>query len=89
MSTIIFILAGIVLAVVIMSRIPGLEHFVKPIVGLLFTILQAVLENAWAWGMFLWKTLWYSHLDVLKHLVLSEDAIDPSVRMKKESDGPT
>jgi hypothetical protein len=89
MSTILFILACVVLVVIVMSRIPGLEHFVKPIVGLLFTVLQAVLENAWAWGMYLFKTLWYSHLDLFKHMLLSEDAIDPSVRMKKESDGPT
>jgi hypothetical protein len=89
MSTILFILACVVLVVIVMSRIPGLEHFVKPIVGLLFTVLQAVLENAWAWGMYLFKTLWYSHLDLFKHMLLSEDTIDPSVRMKKESDGPS
>jgi hypothetical protein len=89
MSTILFILAGIVLAIVIMSRLPGLEHFAKPLVGMLFTILQAVVENLWAWGVFLAKSLWYAHLDLIKHLILSEDAIDPSVKMKKEADGPT
>jgi hypothetical protein len=89
MSTIFFCVACVVLALVVMSKLPGLEHFVKPIVGMLFTLLQAVFENSWAWFMYLFKTLWYSHLDLLKHLTMSEDAIDPSVKMKKEADGPS
>ena len=87
MSTIFFIIACGVLGIVIMSRIPGLEHFAKPIVGLLFTFLQAALENLWAWGIYLFKTLLYSHIELLKHLTLDEDSLDPSVKMKKEAEG--
>ncbi len=87
MSTILFFIAIGVLLVVIMSRIPGLEHFVKPIIGMLFSLLEAVVTNMWAWGIFLFKTLLYSHLDYFKHLVLDENAIDPSLKMKNEADG--
>ena len=86
MSTILFITACAVLLIVVMSRIPGVEHLVKPIVGLLFTVLQAALENFWAWGIYLLKTLLSSHTQLLRHLMLSEDAIDPSVKMQKDAD---
>ncbi len=87
MSTILFFIACGVLVLIVMSKLPGLEHFVKPIVGLLFTILQGVLENLWAWAIFLFKTLLYSHLDFFRHLILHEDSIDPSMRMKREAEG--
>ena len=86
MGTIFFFTACGVLVVVLMSKIPGLEHFVKPIIGLLFDLLKASAENLWAWGIYLFKTLWYSHLDLLKHLTLSEKSIDPSVKMKRDAE---
>ena len=88
MSTIFFIIACGVLVLIVMSRIPGLEHFVKPVVGLLFTLLQWSVENLWAWGIFLFKTLVSSHLELVRHLLLDEDTLDPSMKMKKEADGP-
>ena len=66
MSTILFFIACAILVLVIMSKIPGLEHFVKPVVGLLFTILQGSLEHLWAWSIFLVKTLFYSHIELAK-----------------------
>jgi len=87
MSTIIFAIACGVLIIIVISRIPGLEHFVKPLIDALFTLLRSAVENFWAWGIYLVKTLLQSHLEVTRHLLLDEDAIDPTAKMRKEVDG--
>lgn len=87
MSTILFFIALGVLVIVVMSKLPGLEHFVKPIISMLFSLLQAIVTNMWAWGIFIFKTLLYSHIDLAKHLIFDEDVLDPSLKMKNQADG--
>lgn len=82
MSTLFFIIAVVVLVIVIMAHLPGLEHFVKPIINLLFTLLQAVCINGVDWAFFVIKTVWFSHLDFLKNLVYSAEALDPTLEIK-------
>jgi len=82
MSTLFFILAVVVLVIVVMSHIPGLEHFVKPIIGLLFTLLQAVVVNGADWAFFVVKAVWFSHLELLKNLCLSAEELDPTLEIK-------
>lgn len=84
MSTFIFLGACLVLVIVVMSRIPGVEHFVKPIIDLLFTGLKLFLENVMAWTIFIFKNLWFSHLDLFRNLVFSADTIDPTVGLKEQ-----
>ncbi|MDO8417785.1 MAG: hypothetical protein Q7S87_16415 [Agitococcus sp.] len=83
MNTLFFIGAGIVLALIILSKIPGLEHTVKPLIDLLFTGIKFAIENAFSWTIWLFKLLWAAHLDVITHLVLSDEAIDPSMAFKE------
>jgi hypothetical protein len=82
MSTIFFILALVVLVIVIMSHLPGLEHFVKPIINLLFTVLQAAVVHGFDWAFFVVKAVWFSHLDLLKNLMYSAEALDPTLEIK-------
>ena len=88
MSTLIFygslFVGAIILISFIASRIPGLEHVWKPIIGLIFTAVEAALTNLWAWSIFVIKTLLFSHIDLVKHLVLSSEQIDPSHGLKEE-----
>lgn len=86
MNTILFILAGAVLVMVVLAKIPGLEHLVRPIVDLLFTGLKVVIENVVSWFIWLFKVLWSSHLEVAQHLVFSAEAIDPSIEMRKRAE---
>lgn len=82
MSTIFFIAAIIVLIVVVMAHLPGLEHFVKPIINILFTLLQAIAVNGFEWAFFVVKAVWFSHLDFLKNLLYSADELDPTLQIK-------
>lgn len=82
MSTIIFVLATSILCIVVMSKVPGLEHFVKPIIDLLFTFIKFLSSNMLAWGLFFVKMFLNSHVDLLQHLVMPASSIDPSITMK-------
>lgn len=84
MNTIAFIFAGSILGLIVLAKIPGLEHTVRPMIDLLFTGIKAVLENGVSWAIWLFKVLWDAHWDLLRHLVLSPEAIDPSVSVKEE-----
>ena len=85
MSTLLFILAVAVLILVITSRIPGLEHLIKPLIDLLFTALKAILENVALWSIFLFKNLWSSHLELIRHLLFSAESVDPSVAVREKT----
>jgi hypothetical protein len=67
-----------IVAIMVMSKIPGLEHFVKPIIDLVFTFIKFVAENGTNWVIWSFKNLWGSHFEVIRHLLLPAEAIDPS-----------
>lgn len=85
MNTLAFIFAGSILGLIVLAKIPGLEHTVRPMIDLLFTGIKAALENGISWGIWLFKVLWDAHWDLLRHLVLPPEAIDPSVAVKDDS----
>ena len=86
MNTIAFIAAAIVLGLVVLAKIPGLEHTVRPVIDLVFSGLKVILENFSSWAIWLFKSIWSSHIEVVKHLVLSAEALDPSHEIRKQSD---
>lgn len=86
MNTIAFIAAGIILGLVILAKIPGLEHTVRPAIDLVFTAIKAVLENAVSWTIWLTKLLLAAHSEVIRHLLFSAESLDPSHEIRKQSD---
>lgn len=82
MSTLFFIIAVVVLVIVIMSHLPGLEHFVKPIINILFSLLQTIAVAGFDWAFFVVKAVWFSHLDLIKNLISSADTLDPTLAIK-------
>lgn len=86
MNTIAFVTAGVILVLILLAKIPGLEHTVRPFIDLLFTALKAVLENAISWSIWVFKLLLASHVEVGRHLIFSAEALDPSVEIRKNSD---
>lgn len=86
MNTILFIAAAGVLGLVVLSKIPGLEHAVRPAIGLVFAALTALFENLWSWSIWLFKVMWSAHWELLRNLVLSAEAIDPSVEVREAAE---
>ncbi|KWU17877.1 hypothetical protein [Burkholderia cenocepacia] len=82
MSTLLFILACIALGLVVLAKIPGLEHIVKPIIDLVFTGIKVLCANGSYWVVWLVKLLISSHLDLARHLLLSAESIDPTIAVR-------
>jgi hypothetical protein len=83
MNTLFFIGAAIILVLMILSKLPGLEHTVKPLIDIVFTGFKFAIENVFSWTIWLFKLLWAAHLDVLTHLIFSDESIDPSVAYRE------
>lgn len=85
MNTIAFIVGGVLLALVVLAKLPGLEHLVRPLIDIVFSMVKVVAENSWSWTIWLMKMLLDSHLDLFRHLTMSAESIDPSVAMREKS----
>lgn len=87
MNTILFVAAGILLTLVVLAKIPGLEHTVRPLIDLVFSLIKVLAENIWSWSIWLFKVLWSSHMELAQHLIFKAETLDPSVAMREKSDG--
>ncbi len=83
---VLLILAGLVIALFVLSKIPGLEHLVKPLVGAIFKMGEAVVALLWSWAVYSGRALFQAHLTFLKHLILPASAIDPTDSMRREAE---
>ena len=84
MNTIIVYTSGFILLLVILAKIPGLEHTVRPLIDLFFTLLKTMVENMWAWAIWLMKLLWGAHAEMLTNLMYSAEEVDPTIAMKNK-----
>jgi hypothetical protein len=85
MNEIFFWMGMLAVGLIVLSKIPGLEHMVKPVIGLFFSLIQFVAENATNWLIWLFKLLWGSHLELLKHLVVPIEVLDPSAAVRDKA----
>lgn len=86
MNTIAFVAAVLVLALVIMAKLPGVEHLVRPVIDLLFSAIKVFADGAFGWTVYITKALWFSHVEVLQHLLLSPEALDPTYAIRESAD---
>jgi hypothetical protein len=86
MNTILFISGGVVVLLVILAKIPGLEHTVRPIIDLVFSAIKFCAENIVSWSIWLFKVLTGAHSEVLRHLLFSAESLDPSLEMRESSE---
>lgn len=86
MNTIIFVLSGAVLLLVVLAKIPGLEHTVRPMIDMVFTFIRFCAENALSWSIWLFKLLFGAHMEVIKNLTMSAEALDPTVALRESSE---
>jgi hypothetical protein len=86
MNTILFVASGVVLLLVILAKIPGLEHTVRPMIDLVFSAIKFCAENMVSWSIWLFKVLTGAHSEVFRHLLFSAEALDPSVEMRESAE---
>lgn len=83
MNTLGFILVSIVVVLIVVSRIPGLEHFVKPSIDLIFAAIKVVGANGGSWVIWLFKEIWRAHSFLLENLIKNPHDIDPTTKLNK------
>lgn len=83
MPTILVYFAGGLAVLIIASLIPGLNILVKPLVESLWKGMLALMEMSASWVVWLIKSLFRAHGVILKHLVSSEDELDPGRRFRE------
>lgn len=86
MNTILFIGGGALLLLVVLAKIPGLEHTVRPMIDLVFSGFKFLAENLLSWSIWLFKLLMGAHIELARNMVLPAEAIDPSVEMRESAE---
>lgn len=86
MNTVAFFLAGGVLLLVILAKIPGLEHTVRPIIDLVFSLVKVIAEGAFGWTVYVTKLLFASHVEVIQHLTMSAESLDPTHEVREQTE---
>lgn len=87
MSSIIFIFACVILVLVVMAKIPGLEHMVRPSIDLIFTFIKMLAENSVSWLIWVFKNMMKSHVELINHLIKPAEDLDPLYAVKKRNEG--
>lgn len=81
MSTIVFIFACFIVVLIIASKIPGVEHLVRPVIDLVFYFIQAIAENGGAWIIWFVKSLLKAHQVLFINLTQDAEEIDPTSKI--------
>ena len=82
MSTFILIAAVFILALIILSHIPGVEHLVKPLVGGVTWVFSTFMGGIGGWLLWGVKATWRSHTSLLGHLFTRRAGLDPAERIR-------
>ena len=79
-----FLLAGAVFIVllILLSRIPGVEHLVKPLVNGVTWVFSTFMGGVSGWLLWGVKTAWRSHTSLLAHLFTRRVELDPAERIR-------
>lgn len=86
MNTIALIAAIVVLGLVVLAKLPGLEHLVRPIIDLIFTGVKVIAEGAFGWTVYMTKALWSSHVELIMHLMLAPAQLDPTFAIRESTE---
>lgn len=86
MNTILFWAAVVLACLILLSLIPGLKHFAKPAIESIWKMLHASGLGVGAWSVFLVKTIWRAHFDILKNLILPIKDLDPTYEIRESQD---
>ena len=84
MNVLLIGIGGFLVFLIIASKIPGLEHLVKPLIDTVMRLLTYFIENAFAWIVWFVKLLLNAHLELANNLISHADALDPTIEMKEK-----
>ncbi|GAB6035395.1 hypothetical protein [Galenea microaerophila] len=83
MSTIVLWIIIAALAIIILGKLPGLDHVLKPLFESVFTLLTEIFKQAFIWVMFVIRHILVAHRDFFYHLTNPRHKILPEERIKE------
>ena len=83
MVTLVIILGCAVLLLIVMAKVPGVEHLVKPIIEGLSQVVKLCFVGAWVFGYWTVQRIWRAHMSVFKNTQETPQEIDPSYTARK------
>lgn len=84
MSTIALILVAVLIAIAVISKLPGLDQLTKPLIDLLMTGIKAGTAAFASWVVYMSKLVWDAHMVILEHLMKSPEELDPSLKVRNK-----
>lgn len=85
MNTIGAILGIAALVLIVLAKLPGIQLVVEPIIAGFFAIVRVVMEGLWGWSVYGLKALGSAHFELVRHLLLSPESIDPTFAVKEQT----
>lgn len=84
MSTVALIIVAALIAIAVISKLPGLDQLSKPLIDLLVSGIKAGTAAFASWVVYMSKLVWDAHMVILEHLVKSADELDPSLKVRNK-----
>lgn len=88
MSTIAIILVAALIAIAVISKLPGLDQLSKPLIDLLVSGIKAGTAAFASWVVYMSKLVWDAHMVILEHLIKSPEELDPSMKVRNKGGEP-
>lgn len=82
MSTIYIGIAGLIVLIIILDKIPGLKHLIHPIIAGITWVIGTFFGSTVMWLIWATKVIIRSHITYLVHLTKKRGQIDPTDGIK-------
>lgn len=82
MSTIYLSIAGFIILLIILDKIPGVKHLIHPIIGGFSWMFGTFFGSVVMWLIWVIKVIVRSHSTFFKHLTHTRGQIDPTDKIK-------
>lgn len=83
MSTFILLAAAFIILLIILSRIPGVEHLVKPLVNGVTWVFSTFMGGFGSWLLWGIKTAVRSHTSFFMHMFSRRVSVDPAEKIRQ------
>lgn len=85
MSTILLYLAGAIVLIAVLDKIPGLKYLVKPIIDLVTWIFTSFFGSAGAWVVWGVKSTFRAHFALFTHLFNTRETLHPAEALEEKN----
>lgn len=80
-SVFLYVLGGLGVLVAL-SAMPGVKHFVEPLLEFVFWLIKVSAEHAFSWVVWVSKTALEDHKTLYAHLTKSAEELDITLAMR-------